>query len=100
MPKLRAKNDRSGIADLGDHHFYKAPRIPNPRTAKAEDYCRTYHNLKVSLLNNEAVVRSVAKSLVRKQSQSNIEKLNVAKGRLSETKEMMFSHIMECETCE
>lgn len=98
MPKLRAKNDRSGIADLGAHHLYKAPRIPNPRTT-AEDFCRVYHGLKVGLLHNEAVVKNAAKAVVRKQFTDNIEKLKTAKSNVSQTKEIMFSHIMECENC-
>lgn len=98
MPKVRAKNERSGIADLGAHHSYKAPRFPAPRTT-SEDFCRVYHNFKVSLLNNQAVVRNVGKALVRRQSPENIEKLNVAKGKVSETKDLIMSHLIECETC-
>ena len=98
MPKLRAKNDRSGIADLGAHHSYKPPVIPNPRVTD-ENYCRTYHSMKISLLNNQAVVKNVARAVVRKQSSENIAKLMTAKGKVSETKEIMFTHLMECETC-
>ncbi|XAO35400.1 hypothetical protein SEA_FRANCOB_236 [Streptomyces phage Francob] len=98
MPKVRAKNDRSGIMDLGAHHSYKAPNIPNPRVT-SEDFCRGYHNLKVSLQHNKISVAKAAKKAVSRQSAENLQKLTDAKTKVAETKEMIFTHLMECDSC-
>lgn len=98
MPKLRAKNDRSGIADLGAHHSYKAPRFPAPRTS-TENFCKPYANLEISLTHHRNTVKMAGKAVVRRQSAENIKKLKGAKEQVQETKEMMFSHIMSCSTC-
>lgn len=98
MPKLRAKNERSGIADLGAHHLYKAPRIPNPRTT-AEDFCKVYHNLQIAMNHNKRSVYMAGKAVVRKQTAVNIEKLRTAKSNVQESKEFIFAHLIECEDC-
>lgn len=98
MPKLRAKNDRSGIADLGAHHSYKAPRIPNPRVS-TEDFCADHHRLQVALSHNQVTVRLAGKALVRRQNTENIEKLKAAKANVQVTKEMIFEHITNCGQC-
>ncbi|AZU97274.1 hypothetical protein SEA_EMMA1919_233 [Streptomyces phage Emma1919] len=98
MPKVRAKNERSGIVSLGAHHLYKAPRFPNPRTS-TEDFCPAYHRLQLSLKNSESNLKVAGKAVLKKQTQENIEKLKAAKDNIRYTKELIFSHLGECDDC-
>ncbi|AXQ63463.1 hypothetical protein SEA_COMRADE_228 [Streptomyces phage Comrade] len=99
MPQVRAKNDRSGIYDLGDHHDYSAPNIPAPRRVPAPDFCQMNQKMELSVKHNYTSVRMAGKAVVRKQTSDNIEKLTKAKSNLAEAKEMLFNHILTCETC-
>jgi hypothetical protein len=98
MPKVRAKNDRSGIADLGAHHLYKAPRFPAPRVS-TEDFCPAYHRLQLGLKNSESNLKFAGKAVVKKQTPENIEKLKTARENIRQTKEIIFTHLSECEDC-
>jgi hypothetical protein len=98
MPKVRAKNDRSGIADLGAHHLYKAPRFPAPRVS-TEGFCPVYHRLQLNLKNSQSNVKFAGKDVVKKQTQENIEKLKVARENTRYAKELIFTHLGECDDC-
>lgn len=99
MPQVRAKNDRSGIYNLGDHHDYQAPKIPAPRRVVATDFCRVNQNIEISIKHNFAGVRMAGKTVVRKQTEANIQKLKDARANLADAKERLFNHILTCETC-